>query len=61
MMDGDHPEEDSSEILGDEDHKKYMMLIGMLNWIVCLGRMDVAFAVTSCVHIFVTFCLTTYL
>ena len=47
MMDGDHPEEDSSEILGDEDHKKYMMLIGMLNWIVCLGRMDVAFAVTS--------------
>jgi len=47
MMDGDHPEEDSSEILGDEDHKKYMMLIGMLNWIVCLGRMDVAFSVTS--------------
>jgi len=47
MMDGDHPEKDSSEILGDEGHKKYMMLIGMLNWIVCLGRMDVAFVVTS--------------
>jgi len=47
MMDSDHLEEDTSEILADGDHQKYMMLIGMLNWIICLERMDVAFAVTS--------------
>ena len=47
MEDGDHPEEDDSELLSDADHQKYQMLIGMLNWITCLGRMDVAFATTS--------------
>ena len=47
MLDGDHPEEDTSELLDDDGHKKYMMLIGMLNWIVCIGRMDVAFAAAS--------------
>ena len=47
MEDGDHPEEDCSALLDDDGHQKYQMLIGMLNWIVCLGRMDVAFATTS--------------
>ena len=45
MVDGeDHPEEDTSELLNDKDHQQYQMLIGMLHWIVCIGRMDVAFA-----------------
>ena len=33
-----------SELLDDKDHQQYQMLIGMLNWIVCIGRMDVAYA-----------------
>lgn len=32
MKHGDHPEEDGSELLDDDDHRKYQMLIGMLNW-----------------------------
>lgn len=48
MVDGDHPELDTSSPLNDKDHRKYqMLLIGMLNWIACLGRIDVAFAATS--------------
>jgi hypothetical protein len=47
MVDSDHPEEDASEPLNDEGHRHYQMLIGMLNWIVCIGRMDVAFATAS--------------
>eukprot|EP00957_Ditylum_brightwellii_P070971 5393211-Ditylum_brightwellii.AAC.1 len=47
MLAGDHPEMDTSEILTDSDHQKYQMLIGMLNWIVTLGRIDITFAVSS--------------
>ena len=47
MVDGDHPEEDTSVLLDDEVHKKYQMLIGMLNWIVCIGGTDVAFETAS--------------
>ena len=47
MIDGDHPEEDKSEPLDDKGHQQYQMLIRMLNWIVCIGRVDVAFATAS--------------
>ena len=47
MVDGDHPEEDTSELLDDKDHQQYQMLIGMLNWFVCIGIMDVAYATAS--------------
>lgn len=47
MPAGDHPEMDVSSPLDDESHRKYQMLIGMLNWIVCLGRVDIAFATSS--------------
>ena len=36
-----------SELLDDKDHQQYQMLIGMLNWIVCIGIMDVAYATAS--------------
>ena len=36
-----------SAFLQDEDHKKYQMLIGMLVWIVSLGRFDCAYATVS--------------
>ena len=47
MVDGDHPEEDASEPLDDDGHRHYQMLIGMLNWIVCIGRLNIAFANAS--------------
>lgn len=47
MKAGDHPELDDSTLLSDEDHTKYQMLIGMLNWIVTIGRLDIAFATSS--------------
>lgn len=47
MVDGDHPETDVSAPLSDGQHTQYQMLIGMLNWIVRLGRLDIAFATSS--------------
>ena len=47
MVDGDHPEEDASALLDEVEHQRYQMLIGMLNWIVCIGRIDVAFSTSS--------------
>jgi hypothetical protein len=48
IVDGDHPETDVSAPLSDHQHTQYQMLIGMvLNWIVCLGRLDIAFATSS--------------
>ena len=47
MVDGDHPEIDTTSPLNDKDHQMYQMFIGMLNWIVCLGRFDVAYAASS--------------
>ena len=32
------------ELLDDKDHQQYQMLIGMLNWIVCIGIMDFVYA-----------------
>ena len=44
---GDHPELDDTELLNDDEHRKFQMLIGMLVWIVTIGRFDVAFATSS--------------
>jgi hypothetical protein len=40
----DHSELDTTPLLNDHQHKKYQMLIGMLNWIVGIGRFDIAHA-----------------
>eukprot|EP00957_Ditylum_brightwellii_P016105 1212872-Ditylum_brightwellii.AAC.1 len=47
MVAGDHPELDDTKVLDDMAHQQYQMLIGMLNWIVTLGRLDIAYAVSS--------------
>ena len=47
MVEGDHPEEDCSPLLDDAEHQRYQMMIGMLNWLVCLGRFDISFATSS--------------
>ncbi|MGH7974607.1 MAG: hypothetical protein ACREBR_03710, partial [bacterium] len=47
MTAGDHPEEDASELLSSTDRELYQMLIGMAQWIVNLGRLDIIFALSS--------------
>ena len=47
METGDHPELDDSELLDDEGHRKYQMLMGILVWLVNIGRIDVSFATSS--------------
>jgi hypothetical protein len=47
MTAGDHPELDDSPLLNDDKHRKYQMIIGMLNWVVTIGRLDVAFSTSS--------------
>eukprot|EP00957_Ditylum_brightwellii_P090773 6912662-Ditylum_brightwellii.AAC.1 len=46
MAAGDHPEMDNSEVLNGSDHQKYQILLGMLNWIVIIGRLDIAYDVS---------------
>ncbi len=44
---GDHPKRDTSKLLNDEGHRKYQMLIGMLVWVITIGRIDVAHVTSS--------------
>jgi hypothetical protein len=44
MAEGDHPELDNSPLLKDDKHRKYQMIIGMLNWVFAIGRLDVTFS-----------------
>ena len=41
------PEFDRSEVLSKEAKRQYQMLIGMAQWAVTIGRMDICFAVSS--------------
>ena len=42
-----YPELDDSPLLEPEDISKYRSLIGSLNWILTLGRFDIAYALSS--------------
>ena len=42
-----HPEMDDSPLLNEKQHRQYQMLIGMLNWLVTIGRPDLCFAASS--------------
>jgi hypothetical protein len=45
---GDHPELDKSKVMDNDGHrKKYQMLIGILVWLVVIGRINVAHATLS--------------
>ena len=44
---GDHPELDTSKELDDDSIKKYQSLIGALQWVITLGRLDIATAVMT--------------
>ena len=47
LPEGCHPELDVSPLLADVGIRKYQMLIGMAQWAVTIGRLDIAFAVSS--------------
>lgn len=42
-----HLELDQSPLLSVTQHQQYQQMIGILNWIVALGRMDIAYATAS--------------
>ena len=44
---GDHPELDTSELCDDHQTKQFQTLIGQLQWLVSLGRFDIAVHVMS--------------
>lgn len=44
---GDHPEEDETPLLDNKYHRQYQSLIGMAQWLVTLGRIDICYAVSS--------------
>ena len=47
MSDKARPKVDKSPLLSIEDHRFYQMLVGITQWLVSCGRMDVNYAVTS--------------
>ena len=50
---GDHPELYTSEFLDNDRHLYFHMLVGMLNWIVGIGRFDISpcYLTTSALHL----------
>ena len=44
---GDHPELDTSELCDDQQTKQFQTLIGQLQWLISLGRFDIAVHVMS--------------
>jgi hypothetical protein len=44
---GDHPELDSSEMLDDVGHHLFQRMVGILQWIVLIGRYDVCYVTAS--------------
>lgn len=47
MTEGTHPENIDDELLGEQQHRLYQKLIGMAQWLVCIGRIDIGYALTS--------------
>ena len=42
-----HPETDTSEFLSPSEHKEFQHIIGLGQWIVLTGRIDIAYAISS--------------
>ena len=47
MLEGDHPEEDLTDLLNDKGATLFRAIIGSLNWVVTLGRFDVMYATNT--------------
>ena len=50
MSAGSHSEMDETKVLGEEGHNAYQQLIGILQWLCCIGRADIQLAVCSLSH-----------
>jgi hypothetical protein len=47
MITNDHPEMDDSDLLNEKEKRIYQRLMGILQWMVSLGRFDICYAVSS--------------
>ena len=47
MAEGYHPELEESDLLNAEEASKFRSIIGSLNWIITLGRFDIAYATSA--------------
>ena len=47
MVEKLEPEMDKSEILNEKEHRQYQQLIGIAQWLVTCGRVDLAYALNS--------------
>ena len=47
MNESYHPELEESPLLNSEDHTLFCALIGSANWMITLGRFDIAYAISS--------------
>jgi hypothetical protein len=47
MASNDHPEIDDTGLLSEREHRIYQRLMGILQWLVSLGRFDICYAVSS--------------
>jgi hypothetical protein len=47
MAPNDHPENDDTDLLNEKEHRAYQRLVGILQWMVSLGRFDICYAVSS--------------
>ena len=47
MAESLHPEVDDSPFLDEGGHHKFRSMIGSANWLITLGRFDIAYSVNS--------------
>ena len=47
VLKGDHPELGDSELISEEDKAKFMSMISTAQWLVTLGRFDIAITVST--------------
>ena len=47
LVKNDHPELDDTDLLSAEDQTKYQSMIGALQWVISLGRFDIATSVMT--------------
>ena len=47
LENNDHPELDTSDLLGDDDIQKYQCLISQLQWAIAIGRFDISLAIMT--------------
>jgi len=47
LVNGDHPELDTSDLLSEDDQKVHQSLIGALQWVIQIGRFDITTAVMT--------------